>query len=77
MRVTFSVRLFHSLLSADFNRRFRADPTGPPRLWTPLAATDGPDGLTLEPPQGDRIDNVGGPNNCGEVPGSEYQDGIN
>ena len=26
MRVIFSVRLFHSLLSADFNRRFRHDP---------------------------------------------------
>jgi len=26
MRVIFPVRLFHSLLSADFNRRFRHDP---------------------------------------------------
>ena len=27
---SFLIRLFHSLLSADFNRRFRADPNRPP-----------------------------------------------
>ncbi len=32
MRVIFFVRLFHSLLSADFNRRFHADPLPPSGL---------------------------------------------